>query len=149
MIERELGPRYASAFDARCSMPKALSMEIALTAVLVSVILGTASGPRTSARSGRWCRRVHRIGRVVVGARERHVDEPGALLRTCTGERRLDRVLGYLVGPLLGAAIAVGCAVVGRDARDPISHAAGARVLTPGRAEEKPKLARTSTRARW
>ena len=41
-----------------------------------------------------------------------------------------------------GAAIAVGFAMIlrGRDG-DPISHAAGAGVLTPGRAEEKAKLA--------
>ena len=48
----------------------------------------------------------------------------------------------YVVGPLLGAAIAVGCAMILRGrGGDPISHAAGAGVLTPGRAEEKAKLA--------
>ena len=48
-----------------------------------------------------------------------------------------------MVGPLTGAAIAVGCAWILRGrGGDPISHAAGAGVLTPGRAEEKAKLAR-------
>ncbi|MGZ6652232.1 MAG: hypothetical protein ACXVHB_33005, partial [Solirubrobacteraceae bacterium] len=40
-------------------------------------------------------------------------------------------------------AIAVGCAIILRGrGGDPISHAAGAGVLTPGRAEQKAKLAR-------
>ena len=48
----------------------------------------------------------------------------------------------YVVGPLAGAAIAVGFAMILRGrGGDPISHAAGAGVLTPGRAEEKAKLA--------
>ena len=48
----------------------------------------------------------------------------------------------YVVGPLAGAAIAVGCAMILRGrGGDPISHAAGAGVLTPGRAAEKAKLA--------
>ena len=46
----------------------------------------------------------------------------------------------YVAGPLLGAAITVGCAYRGRGG-DPISHAAGSGVLTPGRAEENAKLA--------
>ena len=42
----------------------------------------------------------------------------------------------------LGAAIAVGFAMILRGrGGDPICHAAGAGVLTPGRAEEKAKLA--------
>ena len=49
----------------------------------------------------------------------------------------------YVAGPLIGVAIAVGCAIILRGrGGDPISHAAGASVLTPGRAEEKTKLAR-------
>jgi Major intrinsic protein len=48
----------------------------------------------------------------------------------------------YVVGPLAGAAIAVGCAWILRGrGGDPISHAAGAGLLTPGRAEEKARLA--------
>jgi hypothetical protein len=44
---------------------------------------------------------------------------------------------------LIGAAIAVGCAIVLRGrGGDPIAHAAGSGVLTPGRLEEKTKLSR-------
>ena len=47
----------------------------------------------------------------------------------------------YVVGPLVGAAIAVGCAIILRGrGGDPISHAAGSGVLTPGDWEEKAKL---------
>ena len=47
----------------------------------------------------------------------------------------------YVAGPLLGAAIAVGCAVVLRGrGGDPISRAAGAGVLTPGDLKAKAKL---------
>ena len=49
----------------------------------------------------------------------------------------------YVAGPLIGAAIAVGCAIILRGrGGDPISHAAGSGVLTPGRREEKTKLSR-------
>jgi aquaporin Z len=49
----------------------------------------------------------------------------------------------YVAGPLIGAAIAVGCAVILRGrGGDPISHAAGSGVLTQGRLEEKAKLSR-------
>ena len=74
---------------------QALLMEIALTAVLLSVILGTASAAQNvgAARRARR-RRVHRAGRPVVGACERHLDEPSPLVRTGAGERRLDGVLG-------------------------------------------------------
>ena len=47
----------------------------------------------------------------------------------------------YVAGPLIGAAIAVGCAVILRGrGGDPISHAAGSGVLTPGRSQQKVKL---------
>ena len=49
----------------------------------------------------------------------------------------------YVAGPLIGAAIAVGCAIILRGrGGDPISHAAGSGVLTPGRSAEKAKLSR-------
>ena len=49
----------------------------------------------------------------------------------------------YVARPLLGAAIAVGCAIILRGrGGDPISHAAGSGVLTPGSLEEKTKLSR-------
>ena len=47
----------------------------------------------------------------------------------------------YVAGPLIGAAIAVGCAWILRGrGGDPISHAAGSGVLTPGRLAEKTEL---------
>jgi aquaporin Z len=49
----------------------------------------------------------------------------------------------YVAGPLIGAAIAVGCAMILRGrGGGPISHAAGSGVLTEGRLEEKAKLSR-------
>ena len=49
----------------------------------------------------------------------------------------------YVVGPLIGAAIAVGCAIILRGrGGDPIAHAAGSGVLTPGGPAEKAKLSR-------
>ena len=84
---------------------QALMMEIALTAGLLSVILGTASAAQN----------VGALGALGVG--------------------------GYIA--LAGAAIAAGCAIILRGrGGDPISRAAGAGVLTPGRAAEKAKLAR-------
>ena len=49
----------------------------------------------------------------------------------------------YVAGPLIGAAIAVGCAIILRGrGGDPISRAAGSGVLTPGDLAEKARLAR-------
>jgi hypothetical protein len=42
--------------------------------------------------------------------------------------------------PLLGAAVAVGCAVILHGRGAPISHAAGSGVLTPGDLEQKARL---------
>jgi hypothetical protein len=79
----------------------------------------------------------------VVGAGERHLDESGAVVRPGAGQRRLTAYWVYVAGPLIGAAIAVGCAWILRGrGGDPISHAAGAGVLTPGRAAEKAKLSK-------
>ena len=102
---------------------QALLMEIVLTAGLLSVILGTASAAQNVGHDRRaWRRRLHRAGRAVVGAGERHLDEPGALLRPGAGQRRLDRLLGLCRRPLVGAAIAVGCALILRGrGGDPIS----------------------------
>jgi aquaporin Z len=48
----------------------------------------------------------------------------------------------YVVGPLTGAAIAVGCAWILRGrGGDPISRAAGSGLLTPGLREEAGALA--------
>ena len=74
---------------------QAFLMEIALTAGLLSVILGTASGGPERRRDRRARRRrLHRPGRSVGGAGERHLDEPGAVVRPGAGQRRLDRLLG-------------------------------------------------------
>jgi hypothetical protein len=44
----------------------------------------------------------------------------------------------YVAGPLIGAAIAVGCAIILRGrGGDPIAHAAGSGALASGRLEEK------------
>jgi aquaporin Z len=56
-----------------------------------------------------------------------------------SGNRSAYRV--YVASPLIGAAIAVGRAIILRSRRrDQISHAAGSDVLTAGRLEEKAKL---------
>ena len=118
-------------------------MEIALTAVLVSVILGTASAAQN----------VGTLGALGVGG---YIALAGLWSAPVSGtSMNPARSFGpalvsgdwtaywvYVAGPLLGAAIAVGCAVILRGrGGDPISHAAGAGVLTPGRAEQKAKLA--------
>jgi aquaporin Z len=122
---------------------QALLMEIVLTGVLVSVILGTASAAQN----------VGALGALAVGG---YIALAGLWSAPVSGtSMNPARSFGpalvsgdwtaywvYVVGPLAGAAIAVGCAMILRGrGGDPISHAAGAGVLTPGRAEEKAKLA--------
>jgi aquaporin Z len=119
-------------------------MEIVLTAVLVSVILGTASAAQN----------VGALGALGVGG---YIALAGLWSAPVSGtSMNPARSFGpalvsgdwtaywvYVAGPLIGAAIAVGCAVILRGrGGDPISHAAGSGVLTPGRAAEKAKLAR-------
>src|SRR5512132_3387283 len=129
------GPGYANW--------QALLMEIALTTGLVSVILGTASAAQNVgaiaalgvggyiALAGLWAAPVS-------GVSMNPARSFGPAL--VSGDFTSYRV--YLVGPIVGALIAVGCAVVLRGrGGDPISHAAGAGVLTPGRREEKARLA--------
>ena len=117
-------------------------MEIVLTALLVSVILGTASAAQNVGAIARVRRRrLHRPGRPVVSAGQRHLDEPGPLVRPRAGQRRLDRYWVYVVGPLTGAPIAVGFAYVLRGrGGDPISQAAGSGVLDEGALTAKAKL---------
>ena len=122
---------------------QALLMEIALTAVLLSVILGTASAAQN----------VGALGALGVGG---YIALAGLWSAPVSGtSMNPARSFGpalvsgdwtaywvYVVGPLTGAAIALGCAWILRGrGGDPISHAAGAGVLTPGRATEKAKLA--------
>jgi len=122
---------------------QALLMEIALTAVLVSVILGTASAAQN----------VGTIGALGVGG---YIALAGLWAAPVSGvSMNPARSFGpalvsgywtsywvYVVGPLAGAAIAVGCAWILRGrGGDPISHAAGSGVLTPGRREAATELA--------
>ena len=121
---------------------QAFLMEIALTAGLLSVILGTASGAQN----------VGRIGALGVGG---YIALAGLWAAPVSGaSMNPARSFGpalvsgdwtaywvYVAGPLIGAAIAVGCAIILRGrGGDPISHAAGSGVLTPGRLEGKNKL---------
>jgi aquaporin Z len=122
---------------------QALLMEIAVTAVLVSVILGTASAAQN----------VGAIGALGVGG---YIALAGLWSAPVSGtSMNPARSFGpalvsgdwtaywvYLLGPLAGAAIAVGCAWILRGpGGDPISHAAGSGVLSPGRRAEATKRA--------
>ncbi len=123
---------------------QALLMEIALTGALVSVILGTASAAQN----------VGTIGALGVGG---YIALAGLWAAPVSGtSMNPARSFGpavvsgywtsywvYVVGPLIGALIAVGCAAILRGrGGDPISHAAGSGVLTPGRREESSSLSR-------
>jgi aquaporin Z len=114
---------------------QALLMETALTATLVSVILGTASAAQN----------VGTIGALGVGG---YIALAGLWAAPVSGvSMNPARSFGpalvggywtsywvYVVGPLVGAAIAVGCAWILRGrGGDPIAYAAGSGVLTPGR----------------
>jgi aquaporin Z len=122
---------------------QALLMEIVLTAVLVSVILGTASGAQN----------VGTLGALGVGG---YIALAGLWAAPVSGvSMNPARSFGpalvsgywtsywvYVVGPLAGAGIAVGCAWILRGrGGDPISYAAGAGVLEPGRRRAAVKLA--------
>jgi aquaporin Z len=123
---------------------QALLMEIVLTAGLLSVILGTASGAQN----------VGRIGALGVGG---YIALAGLWAAPVSGaSMNPARSFGpalvsgdwtaywvYVAGPLLGAAIAVGCAVILRGrGGDPISHAAGSGVLDPGDVQQAAKLSK-------
>ncbi len=89
------GPGYANW--------QALLMEIVLTGTLGERDPGNGLGRaerRHDRRAGR--RRVHRAGRPMVGARKRHLDEPGPLVRAGAGERGLLQLLGIRAGPARG-----------------------------------------------
>jgi aquaporin Z len=122
---------------------QALLMEIALTAVLVSVILGTASGAQN----------VGALGALGVGG---YIALAGLWAAPVSGvSMNPARSFGpalvsgywtdywvYVAGPLAGAAIAVGCAWILRGrGGDPISRAAGSGALTAGRQQEAASLA--------
>ena len=111
---------------------QAFLMEIVLTAGLLSVILGTASAAQN----------VGTLGALGVGG---YIALAGLWSAPVSGtSMNPARSLGpalvsgdwtaywvYVAGPLIGAAIAVGCAIVLRGAGgDPISQAAGSGALT-------------------
>ena len=122
---------------------QAFLMEIALTAGLLSVILGTASAAQN----------VGALGALGVGG---YIALAGLWAAPVSGtSMNPARSFGpalisgdwsaywvYVAGPLIGAAIAVGCAWILRGrGGDPISHSAGSGVLDPGDLERKSKLA--------
>jgi aquaporin Z len=123
---------------------QAFLMEVVLTAGLLSVILGTASAAQN----------VGAIGALGVGG---YIALAGLWSAPVSGtSMNPARSFGpalvsgdwtaywvYVAGPLLGAAIAVGCGVILRGrGGDPISHAAGSGVLDRGDLEQKAKLAK-------
>jgi aquaporin Z len=121
---------------------QAFLMEIALTAGLLSVILGTASAAQN----------VGAIGALGVGG---YIALAGLWAAPVSGtSMNPARSFGpalvsgdwsaywvYVAGPLIGAGLAVLAAIVLRGrGGDPIAHAAGSGMLTPGRLEERDKL---------
>ena len=130
------GPGYANW--------QALLMEIVLTAGLVSVILGTASAAQNVgaiaalgvggylALAGLW-------SAPVSGASMNPARSFGPAL--VSGDWSSYWV--YVLGPLTGALIAVGCASVLRGrGGDPISYAAGSGALDPGALKARQRLAK-------
>jgi aquaporin Z len=126
------GPGYASW--------QALLMEVVLSTVLVSVILGTASAAQNVGRvaalgvggyialAGLW-------SAPVSGTSMNPVRSFGPAL--VSGD--FSSYWVYVLGPIAGACIAVGCAWILRGAGgDPISYAAGSGALDDGRSRELP-----------
>lgn len=126
------GPGYANW--------QALLMEVVLTTVLVSVILGTASAAQSVGRvaalgvggyialAGLW-------SAPVSGTSMNPVRSFGPAL--VSGD--FSSYWVYVLGPIAGACIAVGCAWALRGAGgDPISYAAGSGALDDGRSDEPP-----------
>ena len=123
---------------------QALLLEIALTTGLVSVILGTASaaqnvGPIAALGVGGYIALAGLWAAPVSGTSMNPARSFGpALVGTDFSSYWV-----YVVGPLVGAAIAVGFAYILRGrGGDPIAHAAGSGVLTPGALQQEAKLSR-------
>jgi aquaporin Z len=129
------GPGYANW--------QALLMETALTAGLVSVILGTASAAQNVgaiaalgvggyiALAGLWAAPVSGVSM-----------NPARSFGPALASGDFTSYWVYLVGPVVGALIAVGCAVVLRGrGGSPISRAAGSGVLDPGSRRTRQQMA--------
>jgi aquaporin Z len=128
------GPGYANW--------QALLMEIALTTGLVSVILGTASAAQNVgaiaavgvggyiALAGLWAAPVSGVSM-----------NPARSFGPALVSGNWSSYWVYVIGPIAGALIAVSFAFILRGrGGDPISHAAGSGVLTPGRLQRRNRL---------
>ncbi len=119
-------------------------METVLTVGLVSVILGTASaaqnvGPIAALAVGGYIALAGLWAAPVSGVSMNPARSFGPAL--VSGDFTSYWV--YLAGPIAGAMIAVGCAVVLRGrGGSPISRAAGSGVLDPGTLSARQRLAR-------
>jgi len=87
---------------------KTLILEVLLTAGLVNVILGTASGARTSAATERSRSAAILRSRPVGGADQRRLDESRSIVRARLAPRQSSHRLDLHRRPILGAMIAVG-----------------------------------------
>ena len=107
-------------------------------------------GPERRRDRGARRRRLHRARRVVVGAGQRHLDEPGALVRTRAGQRRLHQLLGLRRRAARRSRDRRRLRVrPARARRRPDRARRGFGVLTPGSLEEEAATSREIDVAAW